>query len=224
MLNLSISSCLTALEANRKAVLCHSMSTPIDAQGTPLVSGNRDPWEYGLADPPIARRHLGSPSPARRFADVLLNTSWCYEIFGLIRRTALASTSLQDTYYGADKVLLAELALVGPWEGVPEQLWQRRCHADTSTSLDSVRAKAAWSNPAVRRIFFPVGRMVLAYLNAVHRHRMSVPQLLGCHLALLWTAVQPDKFRKLLLPGPHNYFGFSAKRASNRPALTHTAA
>jgi hypothetical protein len=60
----------------------------------------------------------------------------------------------------------------------------------------------------------PVLHMVGGYLRAP----LDVPLPPGVRVAC-WTgvgtvAVQPDKFRKLLLPGPHNYLGWSARRNS----------
>ncbi len=51
-----------------------------------------------------------SPDPARRFDDVLHGMRLCSEIFGVMRTELLRRTSLHGSYYGSDKVLLAELA------------------------------------------------------------------------------------------------------------------
>jgi hypothetical protein len=52
---------------------------------------------------------LTSADPAERFAAVLCNMDWCFEIYGLIRRSALERASIMPSYYGGDKVVLAEL-------------------------------------------------------------------------------------------------------------------
>ena len=44
---------------------------------------------------------------------MLLRTFWVFEIFGLIRASALRQTGLHRPYYGSDKTLLAELSRSG---------------------------------------------------------------------------------------------------------------
>ena len=55
------------------------------------------------------------------------------EIFGVMRADLLRRTSLHGSYYGSDKVLLAELAMLGRIESVPEPLFVKRFHKDTRT-------------------------------------------------------------------------------------------
>src|SRR5260370_30593162 len=72
---------------------------------------------------------LMASDPARRFEAVMLNMVMCVEIFGLMRRSALLRTALQGPFSGADKVVLAEISLVGRFWLGQEALVFRRCPA-----------------------------------------------------------------------------------------------
>jgi glycosyltransferase involved in cell wall biosynthesis len=208
------------LDGDEDAVLSHSLTSYIDEDGRPLTSDgtgfrNPDGEHFDEPDPPLAARSLRSRSPHVRLRDVLLRTRWCFEVFGLMRRDALMRTPLLQRFYGTDKVLLAEAALLGTWQAVDEPLWFRRCHPGASTHM-SVRQKATWSDPDARRTVLlpPVARMVRGYVDAIERQEFPPAERLQCYRALAVLAVQPDKFRKLLLPGPYNYFGIG-----NRPPV-----
>jgi glycosyltransferase involved in cell wall biosynthesis len=203
------------LDGDDDAVLCHSLTSYIDEDGTSLTpdgTGFRtsDGEHVDEPDPPVAARSLHSPFPHVRLRDVFMNTRWCFEVFGLMRRDALMRTPLLQRFYGTDKVLLAEMALLGTWRVVEEPLWLRRCHPGASTKM-SVWQKAKWSDPDAKRNVLPVTRMVRGYVDAIQRQGFSPVERLKCYQALAALAVQPDKFYKLLVPGPHNYFGVGSR-------------
>jgi glycosyltransferase involved in cell wall biosynthesis len=209
------------LGADDDAVLCHSFASYIDEDGKPLQPAGDgrgfvdDKGTYvDGPDPNVGTRQLRSPYPHVRFRDVLLHTKWCFEIFGLMRRDVLLSTALQQKFYGTDRVLLAEMALLGTWRVVEEPLWQRRSHSGASNNM-SVWQKAKWSNPdAKKTVLPPVTNMVRGYIDAIDRHTFPPAERAQCYAAVGVLAVQPDKFRKLLVPGPHNYFGIGNKKST----------
>ena len=63
-----------------------------------------------------------------RFRQVLWEMGWAVPLSGVIRKETLLRTSLYATYYGADKVLLAELALQGRFLQLREELLAKRVH------------------------------------------------------------------------------------------------
>ncbi|MGH9961062.1 MAG: hypothetical protein ACREBC_28740, partial [Pyrinomonadaceae bacterium] len=83
-------------------------------------------------------------STYQRFRDILINTRFCFEVFGVIRSEVLRSTSLIDSYYGSDKVILAELALRGAFHIIPRPLFYRRCHAEQSAAIVERTARERW--------------------------------------------------------------------------------
>lgn len=199
------------LDADPDAVLAHTATVLIDADGEPLrPDGDHlvtlDGERYDPPDPIGSQRRLTDPRPSVRFADVLLRSAWCFEVFGLTRREVLLTTPLHRPFYGTDKVLLAELALRGTVLHSERPLWQRRCHSGTSTRLGTWQ-KARWADPDGLVPVPPVVRMVSQYLAAPLRTPLSARERLGAWRAVGRTALQPDKVDKLLRPGPYNYLG-----------------
>ena len=96
-------------------------------------------------------RQLTSNSMSNRFEGIVLKTKWCYDIFGLMRRSALAKTALQESFYGTDKVLLAEMAMQGHFLHVPEPLFRNRRHATQSVSHKTIKAREIWNNPNAKK-------------------------------------------------------------------------
>lgn len=104
--------CLEALQGDTAAVLAYPQTTIIDTESRAV-----DEYSYPLrtADP---RPHVfGSVLRAdhRRFAG--------FEIYGLMRRRALAAVPDMGNYVSADRVLLARLALQGRFLELPERLF-----------------------------------------------------------------------------------------------------
>ena len=97
----------------------------IDAAGRPV--------------PPLDPNHVAEAAePEVRFRDVLSHVWWCFQCFGVVRRDALLRTSRHGNYWGADKVLLAELALLGRFYQVREQLFAQRIHNESSFGAKDV--------------------------------------------------------------------------------------
>lgn len=92
---------------------------------------------------------VAAASPARRLAAVIHRRHRCEDFFGLYRRDALVGSGLHDTYSGSDRVLLAELALRGPWARVPDPVFLHREHPHRYTRavlLVDRRQAALWQD------------------------------------------------------------------------------
>ena len=93
-----------------------------------------------------------SADPAERFAAVIHARHQCEDFFGLYRRAALVGSGLHDNYSGSDRVLLAEMALRGPWVSVPDPLFLHREHEGRYTRailLQDRRLAALWQDTTV---------------------------------------------------------------------------
>lgn len=110
-----------ALERNPDAVLCVPGIVEIGPEDEELRR-----YATGLND-------VASPDPARRFACVIHSHHQCEDFFGVYRRSALLGTGLIGTFSGSDRVLLAEMALRGPWVRLPEHLFLHREHEARAT-------------------------------------------------------------------------------------------
>jgi len=152
-----------------------------------------------------------SSEPQVRFHNVLMDAFWCFEVFGLIRADVLRKTSRIGTYYGSDKVLLAELSLLGRFKEIDEELFLRRCHSRQSTNL-TVKEKAAWIDPLSKRVIPFQVEAFMGYLAAVQKANLSSTQQLQCCFSVTRLTLKAEKWKKLLLPGKHNYFGWRLKK------------
>jgi glycosyltransferase involved in cell wall biosynthesis len=131
--------CVDVLEQEPSVVLCSSEVGRID------WAGNEQPPKR---DRP---RRLDSWKAPERFAAIVLQTFWSYEIFGLIRSEVLHTVNLQRSNYGTDRVILAELSLHGRFIQIPETLFFRRFHLKQSTCIQSAKERQQWQSADRKR-------------------------------------------------------------------------
>lgn len=184
------------LDRHPDVVLCHAQTVLIDPDGQalrfdPVYRRFFDRSGRGYREPE-SLPNLYADEPATRYGDVLLNMRWCFEVFGLMRAEALQQTSRIGPYYGSDKVLLAELSLMGRLKQLPEPLFFRRCHIEQSSFARS--KTGAWIVQQTKyphlwgfgKFIFPRGRCACGYLNAI----FNVPLPWGERRRCLWFLVQ----------------------------------
>ena len=162
------------LEERRDAVLCNTVIAYIDAQGT----------QIGLYDSRLTG--ADSPSPSERFAWMVLRSHTCVDFFGLIRREALRSSLLHGTFHGADRALLAQMALRGRMIQLPAPLLNMREHPNRYTRLQRRSAdRAAWHDSArAGHASFPAWRLYGEYLKLVRRERLTPQERARCYAVL----------------------------------------
>jgi glycosyltransferase involved in cell wall biosynthesis len=172
---------VAALEARPEAVLCVGGIVEIGPDDEVIRTFSTDLNE------------MDAPSCVRRFACVIHTRHQCEDFFGVYRRSALLGTGLIGSYSGSDRVLLAEMALRGPWVRLPMPLFLHRDHAERATRALLLKDKVAalrWQDAATR-----VPRKAAHFHLTLYRHywqvvRRSAPpgQRLGCyaHLLLWW--------------------------------------
>ena len=112
-----LEACVPVMEENPDIVLCYPQTTIIDEHGAPIRTH----------DDSLTLMH---EYPHQRIA--AFDPGLCYPVFGLMRTDALAKTRLIDSYVGSDMPLLWHLALLGKTYEVPERLFQRRYHPQSS--------------------------------------------------------------------------------------------
>jgi hypothetical protein len=119
----------------------------------------------------------------------MLNMVMCVEIFGVMRRAALLRTRLQGPFGGADKVLLGQMALLGPFWLGSEVLFHRRCHARQFSSASSGAYRAAWFSGRRDTLLQQQLKLLLAYCQSVQASRLGLQQRLRCFLSISRRAV-----------------------------------
>jgi glycosyltransferase involved in cell wall biosynthesis len=152
-----LEACVAALEQNTDAALCQSDIDYIDEEDKSI--GSR-------------RSHLAgaeSLDPATRFAALVLNAHDCQAMMGVFRRSILERSILLPSFHGADRAMLAQVALLGRYIHVPGALIQVRDHGERySRSRTRPGDRAAWHDTrAHARHSFPVWRTYRTYWQSV---------------------------------------------------------
>lgn len=190
--------CVEALDADPAAVVAHTHAVVVDGNGCEVPvrenTGGDDEEidehpEFGADGEPLyQRKHLYDPDrtldasdAAVRLREILTRTKWCFEIFGLMRVDALRRTPLHLSFYGSDKVLLASMALQGPFRQLPEKSFFRRHHSGQSSSKNP-KAQAVWMSTRGGRTQYvpPQMRCLQWYVKLVARSGLPLRDRLRC--------------------------------------------
>jgi glycosyltransferase involved in cell wall biosynthesis len=169
---------VAALQASPDAVGCAVGIIEIDATG-------REMRRYRNALPGI-----GSRSAARRLGAVIRPGHHCEDFFSLFRRDALAKSGLHGNFIGSDRVLLAELALLGPWVQLSDPIFLHREHELRYTRAllpKDRRAALRWQDTQGGPTRF-AGFYLVVYCHfcrLVHKHVRGLSARLGCYGELL---------------------------------------
>jgi glycosyltransferase involved in cell wall biosynthesis len=123
--------CVERLDLDQGAVLCATDIEVVDDRGQCVGRKLR----------PITVR--GS-TPHVRLREFFASPRVHQTIFGVIRRSALEASGLLAPWYGSDRALLMELALLGRFDRVDEPLFVHREHKGRSSYADST---VAWFTP-----------------------------------------------------------------------------
>ena len=134
-----LSRCVEAFEAaDGSAVLVYPRADFIDEEGIPRAHDT-----YGVES--------RASAPWTRFGIAVRDTGPVNPVFGLARAAALEQTRLIGSFVASDRVLLAELALLGEIHEIPDVLSFRRLHARMSTNANpGKRDRTKWFDPDAR--------------------------------------------------------------------------
>lgn len=163
-----------ALDARPDAVLCNTAVDVIDHTGKQIGS-------YASI-----LQHADCPSAAERFAVFVLRPHTGVDVFALMRRTALEGSVLHPSFHGADRALLAQLALRGPMLQLSEPLHQIREHGRRYTrQASSARLRAAWHDATRQRSRqVPILQLYRTYAAVVREAQLDAGERRRCCVAL----------------------------------------
>ncbi len=172
--------CIDALHADPEAVLSYTGVQSIDEEGQQLGS-------FG------ATTDVTVDSPHIRFREMILKQHPCHHVFGVFRSSALRRSPLIGPYMASDRVLLAQLALMGRFQYVPEILFFWRRHSKQSIRfIKTPRSYTHWFDPnSQAKLIFPNWRLVKEYASVVEKADLSLKDRLGCWT---WVAVWPVRY------------------------------
>jgi glycosyltransferase involved in cell wall biosynthesis len=190
-------SCVAALDENPHVVLAHSRTAVIDSTGTVTETP-----EY-----PLTTASLHAPE---RFRSTLFGNGGD-DIYGVIRADVLRRTSLLDSYHHADRTIVTEIALHGPFYQVPDWLYFRRDHPEQAErAYPSMRARCTNLDPRrADRLRHPGARLyaeyIWGYMTAIRNAPLSPADRRECHRYLIqWMAsrARPGHGQQASEPNP----------------------
>lgn len=174
--------CIDTLDATPDAVLAYPRTQFINRAGQPLP----------IEDPGFPLIWL---SVAERWRYVVGAGHWVNAVLGVVRRAALLRTHLMPSYRGGDYALLGELCLLGRFVEVPETLFLRRLHPDSSSQIgtDEVRWQRFMTGRS-QGVSWPEWHRLRDHLGAAMRADLPFSGrlgLLGAVVHQTWRRRQP---------------------------------
>jgi len=167
-----IGACVEALEAHPADILGYGTTVIIDAEG-------KETDRY--AEP----MRIDSPLPSERFREYFTKVRLTNAIYGVIRTDVLRATRGLGHFANSDVVLLAELALRGPFRILPAPKFYRRIHEQAYASNKTWNQKAVWFDPRnAGKLVLPTWQHLFAYLASLRRTPMPAPEKLRCYAVL----------------------------------------
>jgi glycosyltransferase involved in cell wall biosynthesis len=194
-----VQSCVEVLDREPGVVWCHTRSRHIDANGQPLLGADMAEISYvTCTDSQSNIPCRTSERPSSRFKAILLGRGGCLDCHAVIRSQALRKTRLYLPYFGSEKVLMAELALLGRHYEVPEILYDVRIHERAAGSLRSRREQQRFIDPSASKWRSDRLGLLWGYLTAVHRAEISITERLRCYEGIGQYLLQVGKWKSIV--------------------------
>jgi glycosyltransferase involved in cell wall biosynthesis len=136
-----VAKCVAVLDQNPDVVLAYPKTRLEDESGNLLRE-----YEDHL--------HLQDDSPSARFMTLVNTAALCHAHLGVIRREAVSRTRMIGNEVGSDVRFLAELSLYGKFTVVPEFLFHRRFHEESSSwDRQSMERQRRYYDPQGHSLF-----------------------------------------------------------------------
>lgn len=179
-----LAACVRALEENPDAVVCQTQLRFIDQAGQDL----------GICSSDLYRAQ--SSRPSQRFAEAILTPHNCYDMMGVCRRSLLDLATPLQSFHGADRTRVAELAVLGRFLHLPRPLLKVRDHPERYSRADP-SARNAWHDPRLAGTrSVPTWRLYRNYASFLRRPELQGGEQFVARAAMLrwwfvnWNAVR----------------------------------
>lgn len=195
-----VSRCVAALEADPEAVVCSTQVEFIDEQGRPTHCRLLEPGEEAIRPSGETRRE--------RIRGMLRLPAW-FDLYGLIRKSALDRITPYQEIWCGDEVMLIDLALQGRFISLPDKLFSYRMFAEKPLANVARTLVAPGQQPP------PVGNS-LAVVAMIRRILVArIPAGERCFLAvylLLLSTILYGAMRKHVREELGPSFGYAWRR------------
>jgi FkbM family methyltransferase len=200
--------CVEVLESDPDCVVAYANTKEVDESRNYIrnYSSSRVRWRRRSSGAFVMPMKSDSSDPVERFRGLMMTGGdMCYQVFGVMRMSALRQLPPHGSYVNADGVLLARMSLLGRFHEIPEYLFISRRHSKQSMATLPVRLTQQrrfrltnqcctlpcpeWWDPAkTRALTFPEFRRLLEYCLSIYRAPLGAGQKLRCYaILLLWT-------------------------------------
>jgi glycosyltransferase involved in cell wall biosynthesis len=190
-----LQSCVDALDSHPEVVQAHSWTAMIDNSGA-VTNAIR----YPLA--------TASPHAPERFRSMLFDSGGDDD-YGVMRLEVLRRTPLMNSFHHADRTVITEVGLHGPFHQVPDWLYFRRDHPERAERASpTMRARCSNMDPRrADRLRHPAARLygeyVWAYVAMIRRAPLTPADRRACYRHLAeWVASRavPGRSRQAAEP------------------------
>jgi glycosyltransferase involved in cell wall biosynthesis len=187
-----LQSCVEKLDSDPSIVLCCPKEIAID-EDSEIIKNYMDKYRQ--------LKHLSSTSTHQRFYDLSCLNHGCYMVFGLTRTATLKQTPKIANYLGSDRVLLAELSLLGRFWESPEPIYFRR-HSEQYCALKNDDSRTDWFNPNTKQKYALINsKNFIEYVRAIQRTNLSWSKIVSCYFVLIIWGIKKrhQLFKELLM-------------------------
>jgi len=181
--------CSAELDKTNEVSVCHCLTRYIDADGNETSRQE-------------TQLELGVQSPSIRFKEMSRMDHKVEMILGLMRTDMMKKTKGLGPFSDSDRVLMAEMALYGPFVVLPEYLFYRREHAENSSKVyKSRQSRMAWFDPKLKgKISFPHFRQFREYMASISRVPLSSEDRIKCNVVMMtWLFHNKDRLQRDLI-------------------------
>lgn len=185
--------CVNALEQDAELIVACTKTRIVDADGRFL-----EDYECPL--------RIEDRDPVTRFSDLVLLGHRCFPIFGVHRRSALERLPPMGSFAHADRILLAQLGLMGRFYESPERLFISTRHSGQSVWTVSARSSDRrirltdkvgtlpslewWDTRRKKTITLPEWHAFYQYCHSIQRSSLTALQKATAYRVMARWAIQ----------------------------------
>ncbi len=187
-----LAECVRILDENPDVILAQTDVVCVDGGGQPFL---RDETSGAFIIPGTDLLYFTDPidigesaSATRRFYDALFRCRSNAQIFGVMRREALAMTALLPTYLGSEKRTVLELALVGRFQQSRRPLFFRCYHPDITEAKTGSAGATYLAGRELRQS--RAVTMLTSFMGAPAGKNLGLATRIACYALLAARGVQ----------------------------------
>ncbi|WP_419662183.1 glycosyltransferase family 2 protein [Desulfosarcina variabilis] len=169
-----IEKCIQILDNNPDILLCHSKILEIDENDNFIKT--------------YPSRNYHHNNTVRRVFEYFKRPHAQCAVFGVFRSSALSKTRLIESFYQADRVLIAEILLRGFVFQIPEYLFFKRSHPNQHWKIHNTKSKTIeWYDPNIKlRKVFTHWRLLKEYCISINRSPLANKDNYLCNLLIIY--------------------------------------